>query len=144
MYASSRFASRLACLGDGQDRRLKVDAVGDETHAVGKAGRVVAVDLKAHSDGLLAHLSVREVHLPIDQISGVSLNTRWLKTQLTIQVRDLQLVSDFPGAKLGQIRLRFRRRFREPAAQLAVLIEDRLEELRLDWDGDDQTARLGY
>ena len=80
-----------------------------------------------------------EVNIPLEEISSVRLRAGWFTTQLSVQVRDLDVVKDFPGSKLGEIRLRFARRHREAAEQLASMLDDALYQLRLAWDSEDQT-----
>ena len=80
-----------------------------------------------------------EANIPLREISSASVETGWFKTQLTVQVRDLDSVKDIPGSKLGEIRLRFARRHREAAEQLTTMLDDALYELRLAWDSEDQT-----
>ncbi len=83
-----------------------------------------------------------EVRLPLDEISSVEFKAGWFRTQITVQAHSVQAVSDFPGSRLGSIRLRFRRKYREEAAQLAEMIEDSVHDLRIGLEYDDQLNRL--
>ena len=88
-----------------------------------------------------------EFNIPLEDISSAEFRRRWYGTSLTIQVRDIGLVSDFPGGRLGRVRLKFRRRDRDAAEELAHMIDDSLYDLRLAWeDEQDQQDRekLGY
>ena len=61
-------------------------------------------------------------------------------TQLSIQVRDLELVRDFPGSRLGEIRLRFKKKHREAAERLTEMLDEELYQLRLAREGKGDTA----
>ncbi len=85
-----------------------------------------------------------EFNIPLEDISAAEFRRRWYGTSLTIQVRDIGLVSKFPGSKLGRVRLKFRRRHRDAAEELAGMIEDSLYDLRLAWEDEQDRERLGY
>ncbi len=85
-----------------------------------------------------------EFNIPLEDISSAEFRRRWYGTSLTIQVRDIGLVSKFPGSKLGRVRLKFRRRHRDAAEELAGMIEDSLYDLRLAWEDEQDRERLGY
>ena len=83
-----------------------------------------------------------EVHLPLEEISSVEFTAGWFKTQITIQTHSVQAVSEFPGSRLGKIGLRFRRKYREEAANLAEMIEDSVRDLRTALEYDEDLDRL--
>ncbi|MCZ6917810.1 MAG: hypothetical protein O7I93_13620 [Gemmatimonadetes bacterium] len=83
-----------------------------------------------------------EVRLPLDEISSVEFKAGWFRTQITVQAHSVQAVTDVPGSRLGSIRLRFRRKYREEAAQLAEMIEDSVHDLRIGLEYDDELGRL--
>jgi hypothetical protein len=63
---------------------------------------------------------------------------------LIIQVRNIEVLQGMPGSKLGQIRLKFRRRHRDAAEDLAGMLKDSLYDLQLDWEEElDQRALDG-
>jgi hypothetical protein len=95
-------------------------------------------------DALIGHFKrTSEVHLPLEEISSVDFRNRWYGTSLTVQVRDLTLLQDVRGSKLGRLRLKFKRRYRDAAAEMAAMLEDNLYDLRLGWEHDDATE-AGY
>ncbi len=83
-----------------------------------------------------------EVNIPIARISAAKLTIGWFITQLSLQVNDLELLKDFPGSRLGEIRLRFKRKHREDAVQFTAMLQEDLENLRLEWEEPDETAML--
>lgn len=110
--------------------------------------------IQLYDDGLLLQLETRdaligqfkrtsEIHIPLEEISSVDFHRRWYGTSLTVQVRDLTLLKDVHGSKLGRVRLKFKRRYRDAAAEMAAMLEDSLYDLRLAWEADD-TRELEY
>ena len=85
-----------------------------------------------------------EFNIPIEDISSAEFRRRWYGTSLTLQVRDIGLLGKFPGSKLGRVRLKFRRRDRDAAEELAGMIEDSLFDLRLAWEEEQDRKELGY
>jgi hypothetical protein len=51
-----------------------------------------------------------EFNIPLEDISSAEFRRRWYGTSLTVQVRDIEMLSKFPGSRLGRVRLKFRRR----------------------------------
>jgi hypothetical protein len=101
--------------------------------------------MQVYEDGLLLQLETRdaiighfkstaEVHIPLDEISSVDFRKRWYGTSLIIQVRNIEVLQQVHGSKLGQIRLKFRRRHRDAAENLAIVLQDSLYDLQLDWE----------
>ncbi len=108
-----------------------------------------------YEDRLTIQLETRDVvvgvykkssqfNIPLEDISSAEFRRRWYGTTLTIQVRDIELVSEFPGGRLGRVRLKFRRRHRDAAEELAQMIEDSLYDLRLAWEDEQDREKLGY
>ena len=85
-----------------------------------------------------------EINIPLEEISSAEFRRRWYGTSLTLQVRDIELFSKFPGSRLGRVRLKFRRRDRDAAEDLAGMIEDSLFDLRLAWEEEEDRGKLGY
>ena len=85
-----------------------------------------------------------EINIPLEEISSAEFRRRWYGTSLTLQVRDIELFSKFPGSRLGHVRLKFRRRDRNAAEDLAGMIEDSLFDLRLAWEEEEDRGKLGY
>ena len=85
-----------------------------------------------------------EFNIPIEDISSAEFRRRWYGTSLTLQVRDIELLSEFPGSKLGRVRLKFRRGDRDAAEELAGMVEDSLFDLRLAWEEEQDRKELGY
>ena len=101
--------------------------------------------MQVYEDGLLLQLETRdaiighfkrtgEFHIPLDEISSVDFRKRWYGTSLIIQVRNIEVLREVPGSKLGQIRLKFKRRHRDAAENLAVMLKDSMYDLQLDWE----------
>jgi len=101
--------------------------------------------MQLYEDGLLLQLETRdalighfkrtgEIHIPLDEISSVDFRKRWYGTSLFIQVRNIEVLQEVHGSKLGRIRLKFKRRHREAAEDLAVMLQDSLYDLQLDWE----------
>lgn len=85
-----------------------------------------------------------EFDIPLEDISSTEFRRSWYGTSLTLQVRDIGLLGKFPGSKLGRVRLKFRRRDRDAAEELAGMIEDSLFDLRLAWEEEQDRKELGY
>ncbi len=85
-----------------------------------------------------------EFNIPIEDISSAEFRRRWYGTSLTLQVRDIELLSEFPGSKLGRVRLKVRRGDRDAAEELAGMIEDSLFDLRLAWEEEQDRKELEY
>ncbi len=85
-----------------------------------------------------------EINVPLEDISSAEFRRRWYGTSLTLQVRDIELFSKFPGSRLGRVLLKFRRRDRDAAEELAGMIEDSLFDLRLAWEKEEDRKELGY
>ncbi len=85
-----------------------------------------------------------EFNIPLEDISSAEFRRSWYSASLTVQVRDIELLSKFPGSKLGRVRLKFRRSDRDAAQELANMIEDSLFDLRLAWEEEQDRKELGY
>ena len=85
-----------------------------------------------------------EFNVPLEEISSAEFRRRWYGTSLTLQVRDIELFGEFPGSRLGRVRLKFRRRDRDAAEEVAGMIEDSLYDLRLAWEEEQDRKELGY
>ncbi len=85
-----------------------------------------------------------EINVPLEEISSAEFRRRWYGTSLTLQVRDIELFGKFPGSRLGRVRLKFRRRDRDAAEELAGMVEDSLFDLRLAWEEEQDRKELGY
>lgn len=79
----------------------------------------------------------RDREIPIEAIAAVEYTASFFKTEIFIQVGDLKALGDFPGHRLGQIRLRFRRQDRGPASRLAELLNERIRDLDATWSDRD-------
>ncbi len=72
---------------------------------------------------------VKEVPIMPDDVSDVRYRAGLFKTELAIRARSLKTFEKVPGAKNGEIRLRFKRQNRSQAEELAAFLQNRLEEL---------------
>ena len=69
----------------------------------------------------------KEVRLSLEDVSTVRFKHGWFGgAELRVQARDLMSVADIPSAKVGLIRLKFKRANRDPATELADMLEDAL------------------
>jgi hypothetical protein len=109
--------------------------------------------MQLYHDGLVLQLETRdafighfkrtnEFHIPLDEISSVDFRRRWYGASLTLQVRDIMVIAEIPGAKLGQLRLKFRRRHRDEAENLVTILKDSLYDLQLDWEEESDRRAL--
>ena len=85
-----------------------------------------------------------EFNVPLEEISSAEFRRRWYGSSLTLQVRDIELFGKFSGSRLGRVRLKFRRRDRDAAEELAGMIEDSLYDLGLAWEEEQDRKELGY
>ncbi len=85
-----------------------------------------------------------EINVPLEDISSAEFRRRWYGTSLTLQVRDIELFSKFPGSRLGRVLHKYRRRDRDAAEELASMNEDSVYDLRLSWEKEEDRKELGY
>jgi hypothetical protein len=76
------------------------------------------------------HSGVQEVEILPDDVADVTYKQGLFVAQLAIRARSMKTMDSVPGNKHGEIRLRFKRRDRPAAQELASFLQHRLEELR--------------
>lgn len=81
---------------------------------------------------------VKEVPIMPDDVADVRYRTGIFKTELAIRARSLKTFEKVPGAKNGEVRLRFKRRNRADAEELAAFLQSRLRELAESTNEDTQ------
>ncbi len=132
-----------------------MDTVPFKVHDPNAAVTATEGVMTLYEDRLTIQLETRDVlvgvskqtndfNIPIEDISSAEFRRRWYGTSLTLQVRDIALLSKFPGSRLGRVRLKFRRGDRDAAEELAGMIEDSLFDLRLAWEEEQDRKELGY
>jgi hypothetical protein len=72
---------------------------------------------------------VEELVILPDDVAWVGYKQSLFKAELTIRTTSMKKVDFVPGSKRGEIRLRFKRRHRADAQQLAAFLQRRLREL---------------
>lgn len=72
---------------------------------------------------------VKELEIRPDDVSSIRFKAGFVRTELIIHANTMKGFAEVPGTKLGQLRLRFRRKHRSQARELAEFLEHRLSEL---------------
>ena len=85
---------------------------------------------------------VKELEILPDEVSSITFRRGLVKTELTIRAKTMKKFGDVPGAKLGEVRLRFKKRDRAEATELAEFLQHRLDQLR-DSRGRENMEELG-
>ena len=67
---------------------------------------------------------VKMVTLPLTTVSSIEFKCGVFSTEITIQARDMKSVGDIPTARLGRLRLRFKRSLRDEARRLAGALQE--------------------
>ena len=86
---------------------------------------------------------VQELEIFPDDVVDVRYKQNMFRAELTIRARSMKQVDLVPGSKHGEVRLRFKRRHRDDARQLASFLQHRLRELEsgpLEETTDETTA----
>lgn len=73
---------------------------------------------------------VKELEILPDEVSSITFKRGMVKTELTIRAKTMKKFGDVPGAKLGEVRLRFKKRDRPQATELAEFLQHRLDQLK--------------
>jgi hypothetical protein len=73
---------------------------------------------------------VKDLSIPLSEVTLVRFKRGVFGAHLTLQVNDIKLIEGVPPAKPGTIRLKFRRADRDDAADLATAIDEVREEAR--------------
>jgi hypothetical protein len=73
---------------------------------------------------------VQELEIFPDDVADVNYKQNMFRAELTIRARTMKHVDLVPGSKHGEVRLRFKRRHRADARQLASFLQNRLRELK--------------
>jgi hypothetical protein len=73
----------------------------------------------------------KQVRLSLEEVSTVRFKRGWFgRAELRVQTRDMMSVADLPTAKLGLIRLKFKRANRELGEALAGMLEEALAQVQ--------------
>ena len=72
---------------------------------------------------------VQELEIFPDDVADVAYKQNLFKAELTIRTRSMKQLDSVPGSKHGEVKLRFKRRHRDDAQQLASFLQHRLREL---------------
>ena len=74
----------------------------------------------------LVRSGVEVVRLPVDDLASVSLDQSWLHADLVVRARSMRSVSEVPGSRQGQVRLRIARRDRATAEEFSATLLRRI------------------
>jgi len=80
----------------------------------------------------LVRSGVKEKRLALTDIDSVEYQQKVFKTRLIVRAKTMVLVDGIPGNRLGEIELRFKKKFRNEASNLASILALRLSEKRLE------------
>lgn len=72
---------------------------------------------------------VSELQIFPDDVSSIAFKKGFFTTRLVIHARSMKFFEDVPGAKHGAVTLRIKRKHKKDAAQLALFLQHRLDEL---------------
>jgi hypothetical protein len=72
---------------------------------------------------------VQELEIFPDDVADVAYKQNLFKAELTIRTRSMKQLDSVPGSKHAEVKLRFKRRHRVDAQQLASFLQHRLREL---------------
>ncbi len=75
---------------------------------------------------------VQIVQITLSDLAAVDFAKKMLRATLTLRVHSMALIEKIPGAKRGEIKLRFARKYRDEAHTLASRLQLRLSEHRLE------------
>ncbi len=82
---------------------------------------------------------VQNVQLTLSDLASVHFTKNIFRATLKLRVQSMALIEKIPGAKRGEIKLRFARKYRDEAHTLASRLQLRLSEHRL--EGMDEEMR---
>lgn len=75
---------------------------------------------------------VHEVHLPLDELEAVEFTRRMVGTSMVLRTKSQRALQDVPGSLQGAVTLRFERKHRDQAHDLATFVALRISERKLD------------
>jgi len=96
-----------------------------------RSGVALEFELKDGFFGMLT-TGVREVEIPIDDLTGLELRIGWFKTRLLIRTRRMVTVNKVPGSRGGAIELGVARQDRMLAQTLVSILRLQLSERDLE------------
>jgi hypothetical protein len=107
------------------------DAVVTETEGLIKVDQGLLVLEYETKDAFFGSFKsqVKVVEILPDDVAAVTFSRGIFKTELAIRARSLKTFEQVPGAKNGEVRLRFKRQHRSEAEELADFLQRRLQEL---------------
>ena len=79
--------------------------------------------LGVHSSG------VQQVEVAPDDVSAVRFKSNLFVTEIAMRVNSMKRLEQVPGINQGEIRLRFKRKYKVEAEKMAVFLDNRLREL---------------
>lgn len=89
----------------------------------------------------LVKTNVQEVSIALDDLVIAQFTKNMFRATLHLRVRSMALFEKVPGAKRGEVKLRFARKYRDEAHALASRLQLRLSEHRLE-RMDDEMRKL--
>ncbi|UCG84789.1 MAG: hypothetical protein JSW71_12600 [Gemmatimonadota bacterium] len=114
------------------------DAMFTETHGAIRVeeGRLVLEFESKDAFFGVYRSGVQELEILPDDVASVHYVQNLFKAELILRATSLKKVGLVPGSKGGEIRLRFKRRHRAEAQQLATFLQRRLRELEFAQEAD--------
>jgi hypothetical protein len=74
---------------------------------------------------------LKEVRIPLSELDSINFEKKLFKTQLTVRARKMSTFADIPANKQGEATLRFIRKNRDAAEELASNLALRISEYKL-------------
>ncbi len=84
---------------------------------------------------------VKEVQISLADLVSADFSKNMFRATLKLRVRSMALIEEIPGAKRGELKLRFARKYRDEAYTLASQLQLRLSEHKLELM-DDEMRKL--
>ncbi|MFQ5571620.1 MAG: hypothetical protein ACE5G0_18220 [Rhodothermales bacterium] len=75
---------------------------------------------------------INTVRLTLANLESARFSKSMFRATLTLRVRSMSLIDAIPGARRGEIKLRFARKYRDDAHTFATQLQLRMSERRLD------------
>lgn len=99
-----------------------------ETHGLARLEKDILILEFETRDSVIGMIrsGLKEVKVPVKDISAVRFEKKMFKTQLTVQGARMRSFKNVPGNKAGEIRLLFDKNARESSTRLATALADRL------------------
>lgn len=122
---------------------FKIDA-SDLTETLGLARfeepfLVLEYQTKDAFTGTIYQTDLKELQIPIASLSDVRFREHFFGARLTIRTDTAKDLADVPGSKMGELTIKFARKHRDAARELADLLDYYLRHPELSWDEERHT-----